>query len=93
MKQVFFKEDGSLNISQFAKSHPSYQSIMEDKFVSNEELGRQYQLIKSLFRKLEDSCTEEQKQTIKQLIVECEVYQAIRQHFNMQVEFDGDFIV
>jgi len=93
MKQTFFKEDGSLNISQSAKSHPSYLCIMEDKFVSNEELSRQYQRIKSLFQKLEDTCSEEQKQTIKQLIVECEVYRAIRQHFNLQVEFDGDFIV
>ena len=40
MKQVFFKEDGSLNISQSARSHPSYQRHLEDKFVQSLGLFR-----------------------------------------------------
>jgi len=93
MQQVFFNEDGSLNVSQSAKSHPSYKRIMDDKYVTPEELGQQYQHIKSIFRQMEDTFTDEQKQLVHDLIVESEVYQAVRQHFNDQIEFDGDFIV
>lgn len=93
MKQVFFNEDGSLNVSQSAKSHPSYKRIMDDQYVTLEELGQQYQNIKSIFRKIEDTFTEEQKQLVHELIVESEVYQAVRKHFNDQIEFDGDFVV
>ena len=93
MKQLFFNEEGSLNVSQSVKSHPSYKRIMEDKYVTSEELGQQYQHIKAIFRKMEDSFTDEQKQMVHDLIIESEVYHAIRQHFNEQIEFDGDFIV
>lgn len=93
MKQVFFNEDGSLNVSQSAKSHPSYKRIMDDQYVTLEELGQQYQNIKSIFRKIEDTFTDEQKQLVHKLIVESEVYQAVRKHFNDQIEFDGDFVV
>ena len=93
MKQVFFNEDGTLNVSQSAKSHPSYKRIMEDQYVTSEELGQQYQHIKSIFRQMEETFSEEQKQLVHELIVESEVYQAVRQHFNDQIEFDGDIIV
>lgn len=93
MKQVFFNEDGSLNVSQSAKSHPSFKRIMDDKYVTPEELGQQYHHIKAIFRKMEDSFTDEQKQLVHELIVESEVYQAVRHHFNLQVELDGDLII
>lgn len=93
MKQVFFNEDGTLNVSQSAKSHPSYKRIMDDQYVSLDEMGQQYQNIKSIFRQIEDTFTDEQKLLVHKLIVESEVYQAVRKHFNEQIEFDGDFIV
>lgn len=93
MKRVFFNEDGTLNVSQSAKLHPSYKRIMDDQYVSLDELGQQYQSIKSIFRKMEETFTDEQKQLVHDLIVESEVYQAVRQHFNEQIEFDGDLII
>ena len=65
----------------------------ELSFVTLDEIGQQYQHIKSIFRKMEDTFTDEQKQLVHELIVESEVYQAVRKHFNEQIEFDGDFIV
>ena len=93
MKQVFFNEDGTLNVSQSAKSHPSYKRIMDDQYVTLDEMGQQYEHIKSIFRQMEETFTDEQKQLVHKLIVESEVYQAVRKHFNEQIEFDGDFIV
>lgn len=93
MKQVFFNEEGNLNVSQSVKSHPAYKRIMEDHYVTLDELGQQYQHIKSIFRNIEDTFTESQKELVYELIVESEVYQAVRQHFNEQIEFDGDFVI
>lgn len=92
MKQVFFNEDGSLNVSQSAKLHPSYKRIITDQYVTLDEIGQQYQHIKSFLRKMEDTLTEEEKQLVREPIVESGVYQAVRKHFNEQIEFDGDFI-
>ena len=66
---------------------------MEDHYVTLDELGQQYQHIKSIFRNIEDTFTESQKELVYELIVESEVYQAVRQHFNEQIEFDGDFVI
>lgn len=93
MKQIIFNEDGTLNVSQSAKSHPSNKRIMNDQLVTLDEMGQLYQHIKSIFRQIEDTFTEEQKQLVHKLIVESEVYQAIRKHFNEQIEFEGDFVV
>lgn len=93
MTQVFFNEDGTLNVSQSAQSHPSYKRIMDDQYVTLDELGQQYQHIKSIFQKMEETFSEEQKQLVHELIVESEVYLAVRKHFNEQIEFDGDFII
>ena len=93
MKQVFFNEDGSLNVSQSAKAHPTYKRIMDDQYVTLDDLGRKYQHIKSIFRQMEDTFTDEQKQLVYDLIVESEGYQAVRQHFTDQIEFDEDFII
>lgn len=74
MKQVFFNENGSLNVSQSEKTHPSYKRIMDDQYVTSDELGKQYEHIKSIFRQMKDTFTEEQKQLVHNLIVESEVY-------------------
>lgn len=40
MTQVFFNKDGTLNVSQSAQSHPSYKRIMDDQYVTLDELGQ-----------------------------------------------------
>ena len=94
MKIIFFNEDVSLNGSQSAESHPPYKRIMDDKYVTPEELGGGSISTSNLFfRKIEDNFIVEQKQLVHKLIVESEVYQAVRKHFNEQIEFDGDLII
>ena len=66
---------------------------MDDQYVTLDDLGRKYQHIKSIFRQMEDTFTDEQKQLVYDLIVESEGYQAVRQHFTDQIEFDKDFII
>jgi hypothetical protein len=70
MKEVFFTEDGSLKINQTIMSQPSCLKIMEDGIVTAEELEEQSQKVLSIFRKIEDTFTHEQKEIVQELLVE-----------------------
>jgi hypothetical protein len=85
MKEVFFTEDGSLKINQTIMSQPSFLKIMEDGIVTAEELEEQSQKVLSIFRKIEDTFTHEQKEIVQELLVESNVLNAIFKHYSMQM--------
>ena len=85
MKEVFFNEDGSLKINQTIMSQPSFLKIMEDGIVTAEELEEQSQKVLSIFRKIEDTFTNEQKELVQELLVESNVLNAIFKHYSMQM--------
>ena len=93
MKQVFFNEDGTLNVKTSIENNPLYVKIMEDGYVDADELAQVYRRIKTKFEILEGSLSEEQKSLVLELIVDSQIYMAVRDKFNAQVEFDGDFLV
>lgn len=88
MKEIFFNEDGALKINETIMEQPSYVKIMEDGIVTADELEEQSKLVVSLFRKIEDTFTEEQKKLVQQLLVESNVLNAIFKHHNMQISFE-----
>lgn len=83
MKEVFFTEDGSLKINQTIMSQPSFLKIMEDGIVTAEELEEQSQKVLSIFRKIEDTFTHEQKEIVQELLVESNVLNAIFKQYSM----------
>jgi hypothetical protein len=85
MKEVFFTEDGSLKINQTIMSQPSFLKIMEDGIVTAEELEEQSQKVLSIFRKIEDTFTHEQKEIVQELLVESNVLNAIFKQYSMQM--------
>ena len=85
MKEVFFTEDGSLKINQTIMSQPSFLKIMEDCIVTAEELEEQSQKVLSIFRKIEDTFTHEQKEIVQELLVESNVLNAIFKQYSMQM--------
>ena len=85
MKEVFFTEDGSLKINETIMSQPSFLKIMEDGIVTAEELEEQSQKVLSIFRKIEDTFTNEQKELVQELLVESNVLNAIFKHYSMQM--------
>ena len=85
MKEVFFTEDGSLKINQTIMSQPSFLKIMEDGIVTAEELEEQSQKVLSIFRKIEDTFTNEQKELVQELLVESNVLNAIFKQYSMQM--------
>ena len=61
MKEVFFNEDGSLKINETIMNQPSFIKIMEDGIVTVEEIEEQSRKVLSIFRKIEDTFSDEQK--------------------------------
>ena len=93
MKKVFFNEDGTLNVKTSIENNPLYAKIMEDGYVDVDEMAQIYRRIKAKFETLENILPEEQKALVHELIVDSQIYKAVRDKFNAQVEFDGDFLV
>ena len=85
MKEVFFTEDGSLKINETIMNQPSFLKIMEDGIVTAEELEEQSQKVLSIFRKIEDTFTHEQKEIVQELLVESNVLNAIFKQYSMQM--------
>ncbi len=74
---MFFNEDGILNIDEMIIENPSFQKIMEDGVVTDEELAEQADKVVAQLREMETKFNEEQIADIKKLLVEANVLQAI----------------
>lgn len=88
MKEIFFNEDGSLKINETIMNQPSFIKIMEDGKVTVEEIEEQSERVMTLFHKIEDTFTEEQKLVVRDLIVEAIVLNTIFKQHGMQVALD-----
>lgn len=88
MKEVFFNEDGSLKINETIMNQPSFMKIMEDGIVTVEEIEEQSRKVLSIFRKIEDTFSDEQKGLVQELLVETNVLNAIFKQHGMQIAME-----
>ena len=88
MKNIFFDNEGSLNINEAIINHPSYQKILEDNIVTEEELKSQYEVVLSLFQRIEEECNEAQKNLIKDVLIETNILNAISKMYNLNTSFE-----
>lgn len=88
MKEVFFYEDGSLKINETIMNQPSFMKIMEDGVVTVEELEEQSRKVLSIFRKIEDTFSDEQKELVQELLIESNVLNAIFKQHGMQIAME-----
>lgn len=84
MSRMFFNENGILTIDEGVEENATFKKIMEDGIVTEEELQEQVQLVTSIYEKLEEMCTDEQKETIKQLVAETGVLYTVYQYHELQ---------
>lgn len=63
-------ENGFLNVEDLIMNSPSFQKIMEDNIITEEELQAQSDLVISLLTQLESTCSEEQKELLRRLLAE-----------------------
>lgn len=74
---TFFDESGGLNIDELILQQPSFQKIMEDGIVTEEELTEQKERVITILKKLEQNSTSEQIDQIRELLAEISVLIAV----------------
>ena len=76
---MFFNEKGILNIDEIVARNESFQKIMEDGMVTDEEVKAQSDKIVSMLKDMEARYTEPQLFEIKHLLAETSVLYAVYQ--------------
>ena len=75
---TFFDELGGLNIDDLILQQPSFQKIMEDGIVTEEELAEQKERVIALLKKFEQNSTSEQIDQVRELLAEISVLIAVQ---------------
>lgn len=70
---TFFDESGTLNIDDLILQQPSFQKIMEDGIVTEDEIAEQRERVIALLKRLEQSFTHEQIDQVRELLAEMSV--------------------
>ena len=76
---MFFNEKGILNIDEIVTNNDSFQKIMEDGIVTDEEVKAQSDKIVSMLKDMEARYTEPQLFEINRLLAETSVLYAVYQ--------------
>lgn len=78
---TFFDESGGLNIDDLILQQPSFQKIMEDGIVTEEELAEQKERVVALLKKIEQKSTSEQIDQVRELLAEISVLVAVQNKY------------
>lgn len=70
---MFIKENGLLDIDSIILDNPSYQKIMEDGIVTDEEIQEQAERIDSMLKSMKSKYTPEQFAEVQKLVAEVSV--------------------
>lgn len=81
---MLFNEQGYIDIDGMMVAEPSFQKIMEDGIVTEEELQQQTETVIHLLREAEQRFNEEDKQFIKRLLAETNVLATIYRYYEFQ---------
>ena len=83
---TFFEGEGILNIDDLILEQPSFQRIMEDGIVTEEELKEQSQRVIACLKTFEKAASPEQIDQVRELLAEISVLVATRQIFEKQMK-------
>ncbi len=81
---MIFNQQGLLDIDGMIAAAPSFQKIMDDGIVTDEELSQQTDKVINLMREAERRFSEEDQLFIKRLFAETNVLSAIYQYYELQ---------
>lgn len=79
-----FNEQGIIDMDEMIAQVPSFQTIMEDSIVTDEELQNQSQRVIKLLHEAEQRFNAEDLQFIKTLFAETNVLSAIYHYYELQ---------
>ncbi len=81
---ILFDKDGIINLDETVMEIASFKKIMEDGIVTDSELAEQANRINSLLHKVEDLCSEEQTELVKELLAEMSVFFSVYHYYELQ---------
>lgn len=81
---MFFNDQGIINIDELVSREPSFQNIMADGLVTEDELYNQSNHVIALLREAEQRFDESDQQFIKKLFVETSVLSEIYHFYSLQ---------
>lgn len=84
MKSVFFDDNGLLSIDEAIVASGSFQKIMEDGIITEQEVAEQSNVVLSLLQQVQKTFNDQQQELVKQLLVESNVLQAIFHYYQLQ---------
>lgn len=70
---MFIKENGLLDLDSIIINNPSYQKIMEDGIVTDEEIQEQAEKVDSILKSMKGKYTPKQFAEVQSLIAEVSV--------------------
>ena len=81
---MLFNEQGILDIDEMIAQEPSFQNIMADGVVTDEELRQQSERVIALLHEAEQRFNDDDQQFIKTLFAETNVLSAIYRYYELQ---------
>ena len=81
---MIFNQQGLLDIDGMIAAAPSFQKIMDDGIVTDEELSQQTDKVINLMREAERRFSQEDQLFIKCLFADTNVLSAIYQYYELQ---------
>ena len=81
---MLFNEQGLIDIDEMIAQEPSFQKIMQDGIVTDDELKQQSELVISLLHEVENRLSEDDQLLIKRLFAETNVLTAIYHYHSLQ---------
>lgn len=81
---MLFDKNGMFRIDEVVATQPTFQKIMEDRIVTDEELEEHTRLVISLLKHMEKNFPPEQLAEVEKLLAEMSVLHAIYQYKEIQ---------
>lgn len=81
---MIFNAQGFIDIDEMISQEPSFQKIMEDGVVTDEELREQTNRVINLLHEIENRFSEEDQMLVKKLFAETNVLTAIYRYYELQ---------
>lgn len=81
---MIFNEQGFIDIDEMIAQEPSFQKIMEDGVVTDDELREQTEIVIGLFHEVENRLSEADQLLVKRLFAETNVLSAIYHYYELQ---------
>ena len=81
---MIFNEQGFIDIDEMISQEPSFQKIMKDEVVTDDELREQTEAVINLLHEVENHLSEEDQLLVKKLFAETNVLSAIYHYYTLQ---------